>query len=459
VPPAQFVLVTALLLAPLATGWSGLQDRALGPQHDVTGGPVITTADVGAGPDALLILSYHAVEPVPRSPYSVTPAEFASQLQLLHAAGYRTVRSGDLLAAREPAGRKIAITFDDSTRGQWTYADPVLARYGFTAISFLVTGNVGTRAPGYLTWPHVERMQKSGRWEFGTHTHNLITPVVIGQRGETGSPAFNRRWLAGPGRLEAMPEYQTRIAADLDWSQREFTSRGLPAPRLLSLPVPPVASNDERVADTLRSVIQARYRAVLRDEPSVRSVTSQDRASAELPRVSVRTGTTAAALFTRLTGLAAPQLVPSPDALPPSAPPPAASPDALSPSAPSRALPSAAVPTRGVPDRAIPSQAVPAQPVPSRAVPARPVRAPAAGAVDVALPVPGLVPPPSPVAAVGRKHRLPWTRTLAAWASQAADDVGVTGSSSAPVSGPNPAGDIGSALAHALRWALESAGR
>jgi hypothetical protein len=412
----QILLIVAVLLAPVAISWAGQRDLGLGPQYDVAPAPVVIQAGYTSGGPAssLLILSYHNIEPNPSSRYSVTPAEFASQLQLLHAAGYRTVRAADLLAARRPAGRRVAITFDDGARGQWAYADRVLARYGFTAISFLLTGSVGSYPPYYLTWPQVQQMRVSGRWDFESHTHALITPVVIGPHGETGSPLFNRRWLPGPGRLEAMPEYETRIAADLDASRHALTSRGLPAARLFSLPVVARTPNDERVAASLRSVARSRFGAVLRDQPDVRPVTTSDLTSGVLPRVSVRSGTTAAALFSRLTGAPAPSVSPSPSSSP------------------------SAVPAPG--PAALPAPYVIASPSPLPLTPA-PAR----------QPVPVLaVRQAAGSATVEPDDRPSWPSQAFALVAQAWDDLGLASSSPVTGAGPKPAGDTGAALAGAL---------
>jgi hypothetical protein len=195
----------------------------------------------------------------------------------------------------------VAITFDDGARGQWTYADAALKRYGFTAIAFVVTGSVGTYPPYYLTWPHLRAMQGSGRWEIESRTDDLFRPVQIGPGGETGSPLFNRRWLPGPGRLEAMPEYEVRIRADLDRSGRALTEHGFADPRLISVPSATAVPNDERVESSLATVLRGRFGAVLRDDPRARAVALPARV---ISRIAVRRGTSTDGLYERITGRA-----------------------------------------------------------------------------------------------------------------------------------------------------------
>ncbi|MDQ1644523.1 MAG: hypothetical protein QOJ50_707 [Cryptosporangiaceae bacterium] len=315
---ALVAAVVALLLAPAGIGWAG-QRAALGPQHDVPGSAdVRAIAAAAPGPDQLVVLGYHDISPDPRSPQTVTPAEFADQLAMLRAAGYHSARAADLLGGARPAGRRVAITFDDGARGQWTYADAALKRYGFTAIAFVVTGSVGTYPPYYLTWPHLRAMQASGRWEFESRTDDLFRPVQIGPGRETGSPLFNRRWLPGPGRLEAMPEYEVRIRADLDRSRQVLTGHGFGDPRLISVPDPGTAPNDERVESALATVLRGRFGAVLRDDPAARAVALQ---AGVISRIGVRRGTSADALYTRITGRPAPAHLPSAPPIHAAAPP------------------------------------------------------------------------------------------------------------------------------------------
>lgn len=96
------------------------------------------------------ILCYHQVAPqLPAGfeRYSVTTAQFATQLRWLALAGYHTISFDQLLAARAgnaalPA-KSVIITFDDGLRDCVHYAPPLLVSYGMTATFFLVAGLMG----------------------------------------------------------------------------------------------------------------------------------------------------------------------------------------------------------------------------------------------------------------------------------------------------------------------------
>jgi peptidoglycan/xylan/chitin deacetylase (PgdA/CDA1 family) len=114
-----------------------------------------------AGP---LVLCYHALSPDWPADLSVTPDEFARQMELLAARGYRGVTFADAVRAR-PGERVVAVTFDDAYRSVLEHARPVLDGLGFTASVYVVTGSSGDDRP--LAWPGTDR------WLGGPHEHEL----------------------------------------------------------------------------------------------------------------------------------------------------------------------------------------------------------------------------------------------------------------------------------------------
>lgn len=107
---------------------------------------------------------------------SVTPYDFASQMDYLANQGYHTITPDDLALAlfanKSLPTKPIILTFDDSYRDYYTKAFPILKTHQFKAINFVITGFVG--GPNYLTWPQIEEMKASGISVFGAHTvHHL----------------------------------------------------------------------------------------------------------------------------------------------------------------------------------------------------------------------------------------------------------------------------------------------
>ncbi|MEK7949565.1 trifunctional glycosyltransferase/class I SAM-dependent methyltransferase/polysaccharide deacetylase [Luteolibacter soli] len=140
----------------------------------------------------LPILMYHRVAPEgveATSRWRVTPEAFEEQLRYLRDAGFYSVtleQWREAAQAKKPLpGRAVLLTFDDGYRDFAEHAWPLLKRYGFTAIMFLVAGRIGgtnewDRAFGeeveLMDWDEILRLQKEGV-EFGAHTvtHEPLT--------------------------------------------------------------------------------------------------------------------------------------------------------------------------------------------------------------------------------------------------------------------------------------------
>ncbi|WP_197375415.1 polysaccharide deacetylase family protein [Mycolicibacterium baixiangningiae] len=195
-----------------------------------------------------VVLAYHDVRPVeehsdadaePRHHFVVTPEAFDAQLAALRAAGYSSITSDqyvDYLAGGVVPERSVLITFDDGTHGLWTHADKILERHGMHAASFLITGNVGANRPYYLSWQEIERMARSGRWDFQSHTRKMHARLPVDAAGTLASEMTHRRWLPDKNRLETLEEFETKIRKDLQASVQDILDHGLPRPTLFAFP-------------------------------------------------------------------------------------------------------------------------------------------------------------------------------------------------------------------------------
>jgi peptidoglycan/xylan/chitin deacetylase (PgdA/CDA1 family) len=94
-----------------------------------------------------MILMYHAVAAESQDPYqlAVAPARFAEQLDWLAASGLRGVPAGTLLDATRTgtAAGMVGLTFDDGYTSMLDTALPELARHGFGATAFVISGRIG----------------------------------------------------------------------------------------------------------------------------------------------------------------------------------------------------------------------------------------------------------------------------------------------------------------------------
>ncbi len=91
------------------------------------------------------VLMYHHVHPT-KSPLNVQPAMFEEQLAALSKAGYRSLtmrQFADYMNGQPVPDKSVLITFDDGYLNNYTYAYPLLKKYGMTGVIFVVTGWVG----------------------------------------------------------------------------------------------------------------------------------------------------------------------------------------------------------------------------------------------------------------------------------------------------------------------------
>lgn len=131
------------------------------------------------GPNAaripILVYHYIRVNPDPQDglgfSLSVTPVNFAAQMDWLVQNGYHPVTTADLVAylrgERGLPAKPIVITFDDGYADFYTNAIPILRAHDFTAVSYVVSGFIGRS--GYMTAAQVVSAQGAG-FEIGSHT-------------------------------------------------------------------------------------------------------------------------------------------------------------------------------------------------------------------------------------------------------------------------------------------------
>ncbi len=163
------------------------------------------------------VLMYHyiRVNPNPADKVgfnlSVTPKNFASQMDYLVSHGYHTITLDELgasLLGTVPLPQKpIVITFDDGYRDSYRSAWPILRQRNLKAVNFIITGFVD--GPNYLSWGEIADMKNSGVFTFGSHTvnHSALTYLGIERiRKEVGDSknilqahlGYQINWFAYP---------------------------------------------------------------------------------------------------------------------------------------------------------------------------------------------------------------------------------------------------------------------
>lgn len=292
----------------------GMPDAGVSAQHDVAAArlPAASLARYRAfaatpvadrGP---LVLSYHDVRAHPNGPYAITPARFDEQMAMLQAAGFHTISVDQLLAygvGKPLPPRSVLLTFDDGTGGLWQYADKILERRHMRGVSFVISGDVSDVGGGYyLSWSELQRMQRSGRWDLESHSHDGHGLVKTNAQGATGAFFVNREWIPRLGRLETLDEFRRRITGDLDTVAADFRAHDLRLPKVFAHPRSATVkdSNDPATVAVLADVLKQRYADSFTNEDFASQLDADQFASGTLPRLEILGSMTADDVFDTL---------------------------------------------------------------------------------------------------------------------------------------------------------------
>ena len=125
------------------------------------------------------VLNYHEINPPDGySPWDQTPQQADQELAWLKANGYRSVTLAQyqqwLGGSNIGVAKPVLITVDDGLRSQLAW-DPLLVKYGFKAVMFVVTGHADNKTPGSIgdpnnmSWTQIKALAANGRWEIAFH--------------------------------------------------------------------------------------------------------------------------------------------------------------------------------------------------------------------------------------------------------------------------------------------------
>lgn len=234
-------------------------------------------------PPSLPILMYHEIAdtgPAATARYRLSAAKFEAQTRYLREAGYVSVTLDEWCLARR-WGRKlpdriVLFTFDDAYRDFRLQAWPILRRYGFSAMVFVVTdcvgrtsswdANLGAGSP-LLDWDEIAELHAAGV-QFGSHTAThphltALSPAAI-VKELTRSAAALRRVLgrdvgaiAYPHGAEDGAVCHLAAACGYTFGLSCRSGRSRPDAPLLALPRIEVTGQDT-LADFVAKVEQTR---------------------------------------------------------------------------------------------------------------------------------------------------------------------------------------------------------
>ena len=264
----------ACLAATVGAAIAGCGDESVDPAKPSARAPgpppqlAVTPADRRAWAPA------PARADVPVILFSAVPrARLARALTLLDVAGHETIPLADLDRRNRHPPRPVEITFDGGRAASWLDADATLEKLGFTAVVFVDVGRVEARAPGYLSWRELNRMQRSGRWDVQLQSGTGNRLIKYGPNPGDRGPFYAYR-----GADERIDGWRERVFSDITDAEKLLAHR-VPSYRPVAFAPPygnygQAGTNDPRIPRLLRERLKLSFDLIVTDRIEVTAGTS-----------------------------------------------------------------------------------------------------------------------------------------------------------------------------------------
>ena len=130
------------------------------------------------------VLCYHHIRPFAKGKalrmkeYEVTPEDFEAQMKALSDNGFHTIlpeQLYDYLAkGKDLPTKPIILSYDDTDEEQFSVAKPVMDKYGFKGVYFIMTISIGR--PHYMSAAQIKQLSDEGH-VIACHTwdHHKVT--------------------------------------------------------------------------------------------------------------------------------------------------------------------------------------------------------------------------------------------------------------------------------------------
>ena len=120
-----------------------------------------------------ILMYHHIAETDPPSQYFVSPQNFELQMRNLKEWGYSSISLSQLAQAVEYGAelppKPVILTFDDGYMDVYENAFPVLQKYGFTGVTYIIVQQL--EIGGFQHAEQLKEMLAAG-WEVGSHTYS-----------------------------------------------------------------------------------------------------------------------------------------------------------------------------------------------------------------------------------------------------------------------------------------------
>jgi peptidoglycan/xylan/chitin deacetylase (PgdA/CDA1 family) len=179
----RIFLFSAILLGLVVVGCKktvrhdGNTDSSVAMESTETKGTMNTASQIFAKPQ-VPVLCYHRISEGTKSEYKVSPATFAAHMKILSDSGYHSVSPAQLynylVYNKALPDKPFVISFDDSRAEHALIAAPVMEKYGFRAVFFIMT--ITYNKKNYMTTEQIAALAKKGH-TIGLHSwdHTMVT--------------------------------------------------------------------------------------------------------------------------------------------------------------------------------------------------------------------------------------------------------------------------------------------
>lgn len=173
--------------------------------------------------DQVAVLMYHHLseKPMPQFPWVLSVDQFEEQMQLLQQEGFHVITMEQyrdfMLNNGTVPDNAVLLTFDDGYESFYTLAFPILQKYDYTAVNFVIVSTIDHPDPNSvpkLNWEQM-RLMKSAGMEFYSHTYDLHHYGVVDAEGGERPAASALLYLNDENRNELNEEYYSRVKHDL----------------------------------------------------------------------------------------------------------------------------------------------------------------------------------------------------------------------------------------------------
>lgn len=175
-----------------------------------------------------VVLTYHHISDKPFSGITIKPERFEEDLKILKDNGFNVISMRQMIDGMQGNAimppNAVVISFDDGIESFYKYAYPLLMKYNFPAVQFLITSRNESFKPSQaelnpLSPDEIREMYASGLIDIQSHTHNSHDYVYINPDLKKGAKLTNRIYNPADKTTETEEQYKARISEDLKTSR------------------------------------------------------------------------------------------------------------------------------------------------------------------------------------------------------------------------------------------------